>query len=120
MAVDLLGDQGEVPLRVGLAPDELTVGAELGVQPRDLAETAVVSHDAPPHRERLRIRGAPAAYRSPAHMRDEDRRGGLLRLADELGSGEGGLGLLIEDGLTSGIKEADPAAIDIAPALYLE
>src|ERR1022692_4077941 len=120
MAVDLLGNQGKIPLRVGLALDKLSVGPKLLVETRDLAETSVVSHNPTPCRERMSVRSGSAARSGQAYVRHEGRRSGLLRLPDELLVAERGLGLLVENGPPRTVKESNPAAIRVAPALHLQ
>ena len=84
------------------------------------AEAAVVRHDPAVHRERVGVLRGAAACRRPAHVGDERRRLGLLGLAAELLVGERRLGLLVEHGPAGTVEEADPAAVDIAPALRLQ
>ncbi len=58
--------------------------------------------------------------RRPADVRDERRRGGLPRLADELLVGERRFRLLVQHRRASGVEEADPGAVGVAVALHLQ
>ena len=117
VGVGLLGDQREVPLGVGVAEDQAGVGAELGFQPGEITEAAVVRHHAAVHDERVGILPPSAARGRPPDVRHESRGLGLPGFADELLVAERRFGLLVEHGFARGPEEPDPAAVDVAMAL---
>jgi hypothetical protein len=118
--VRLLGDQREVAFGVRVAEHQAGVGAELGFQPGQLPEPAVVRHDAPAHDERVGVQHRPAARGGPPDVSDKRRGLGLPRLMAELLITERRFWLLIHHGRPVGVEEPDPAAVHVAMALRLQ
>ncbi len=115
--VDVLGDEREHALRVGVAEHELAVAADLRLQLVEPGDGAVVGHDAPVHLERMRVLRQQRAGRREPHVRDERRRADVVHLAREGRVLEGGHRLLVEHGRAVGLVEADTRAVGVAPAL---
>ena len=118
--VGLLGDQREVPLRVGVAQHQVGVRAQLRLQPGERAKAPVVGHDAALHPERVGVTHRPTARRRPTDVRHERRGLGLPGGPLELLVAEGRLGLLVQHDPAVRAEVAQPRPVHVAAALHLQ
>ena len=117
VALDLLGDQREVALGVGLALDQRRGVAELGLDPLRVADHPVVGEQPAALLERVGVLGADRAGRGVADVGDERARGDLARLVRERLVLVGGDRLLEHLRVAVRVERAEPGPVGLAAAL---
>jgi hypothetical protein len=117
---DLLRDQGKVALRVRVALNEGALVAELGLEPLQVGEDAVVREGPSVHGIGMGVLDRPLSGRGEADMGDERRRADVLRLAAEGRVLEGRQRLLVEDRSAVRSEKAEACPIRVSPALLDE